>query len=73
MWVGNVLQQKNIVVEGKDRSGEPFPQTGEEMPSTSDVELSLPGSGGDAQYERWGRGGGSCGASLPGSGGEAWY
>jgi hypothetical protein len=28
------MQQKNIVVEGKDGSEEPFPQSGEEVPST---------------------------------------
>eukprot|EP00063_Salmo_salar_P021104 XP_013995939.1 PREDICTED: uncharacterized protein LOC106569275 [Salmo salar] len=32
---GNVMQQKHFVVEGKDRSEEPVPQTGEEVPSTS--------------------------------------
>ncbi|XP_045576665.1 uncharacterized protein [Salmo salar] len=32
---GNVMQQKNIVVEGKDVYEEPFPQTGEELHSTS--------------------------------------
>ena len=32
---GNVMQQKNIVVEGKDGSEQPFPQPGEEGPSTS--------------------------------------
>jgi hypothetical protein len=31
----NVTQQKNIVVEGKDGSEQPFPQTGEEVPSMS--------------------------------------
>ena len=29
---GNVMQQKNIAVEGKVGSEEPFPQTGEELP-----------------------------------------
>nr|XP_024000137.1 uncharacterized protein LOC112077994 [Salvelinus alpinus] len=32
---GNIMQQKNIVVEGKDGSEEPVPQTGEEVPSMS--------------------------------------
>jgi hypothetical protein len=32
---GNVMLQKNIVVEGKDVSEEPVPQTGEQVPSMS--------------------------------------
>jgi hypothetical protein len=61
--IASVMQQKHIVVGGKDASGEYFPQTGGEMPGMryrrGSGGASLPGSGGDAWYEvqegfRWG-------------------